>query len=184
MARYVKICPRCGHQNDELAEVCEEDSEFLGMVPASIARETPESAAPQAPDEPPRNTPAPSSNTSLVDVAVTQRFEQPSIVLYIETSDGKTYEVRHGNVLGQAHPSSAAHIQLEALPDLNYVHRSHCLFEFLDDAWRVRAIAQADYTNPTFVNRTRLEPGQCAVLHNGDKLTLSSVVLSVRIIEL
>ena len=185
MAKYVKICPRCGRQNDELSEACEQDGEFLGMVPATSAvevRDEPEAPAPP-PDE---TTKTSAGNSSACEnaVAVTERFEQPAQALYLETSVGQTYEVRHGNVLGQSHPTSSAHVQIEDLPGVNFVHRSHCLFEFRENAWYVTAIAQPAYTNPTFVNRKRLEPGQSAPLHNGDRIILSNVVLNVRIIEL
>lgn len=185
MAKYVKVCPRCGHPNDELADACERDGEFLGMVPATLGRE--ESSVPDTVETPPAEpaaSTAPTSSEGQTNVAVTQRFDQPTQALYLETSVGQTYEVRHGNVLGQAHPTSSAHIQLADLPGMNYVHRSHCLFEFRDNAWRVTAIAQPVYTNPMFVNQKRLEPGQHAALRNGDRLILSNVVLNVRIIDL
>jgi len=185
MARYVKICPRCGHENDELSEACERDGEFLGMVPATPSSKA--SSGPEASPEPaaePAGTPEPNPSARESVVAATQRFEQPTQALYLETSAGQTLEIRHGNVLGQAHPTSSAHVQLDNLPGLNYVHRSHCLFEFRDNAWHVTAISQPTYTNPTFVNQKRLEPGQSSALRNGDRLILSNLVLNVRIIEL
>jgi len=52
------------------------------------------------------------------------------------------------------------------------------------DGWHVIAIAQPEYTNPTFVNQTRLMPGQHALLRNGDRLVLANVPLNVRILEM
>lgn len=176
MTKYVKICPRCGHQNDELAEACDQDGEFLGMVPSTLLRPEPLPPTPAAPAAAPKPASAP-------QVAVTQRFDTPTQLLYLETSTGETVQIGHGQVLGQAHPSSSAHVQLHDLPGLNYVHRSHCLFEFVDNAWRITAIAQPEYTNPTFVNGKRIAPGEHAPLRNGDKLMLSNVALSVRIIS-
>ncbi len=49
--RYVKICPRCGKPNDELADSCSDDGEFLGMVPATPSADSP----PDEPSERPKN---------------------------------------------------------------------------------------------------------------------------------
>ena len=188
--RYVKICPRCGRENDELNEACENDGEFLGMVPATIGSDRPSIPSVAPLEEPACAAPPPADPQSATSphgaasVAVTPRFQQPTHVLYVETAAGVSHEVRNGSVIGQAHPSSAAHIQLEGLPGVNFVHRSHCMFEYRADGWYVAAIAQPNYTNPTFVNQKRIAPGQNVRLRNGDKLALSNVTLNIRIIEL
>jgi hypothetical protein len=183
MTTYIKICPRCGHENHEFADACEIDGEFLGIVPAVPAPEkSEEKKVPEPLPEKPSIEKTPGT-LSLGDIPVTERFEKPTQALYLETSIGQTYEVPPGGVLGQTHPSSSAQVQLNDIPGVNYVHRSHCLFEYIDNGWRVTALPQPDYTNPTFVNSKRLEPGEQAPIRNGDKLTLSNITLNVRIIS-
>lgn len=175
--RYVKACPRCGHLNDEFAESCERDGEFLGMVPATIAPDTP----PASVEEPVAQSIASGETEAPCEAELDRGTIQ---ALYLETESGATYEVRSGWVVGQAHPTSAAQVQLSGLAGLNYVHRSHCQFELRPDGWHVIAVAQPEYTNPTFVNQMRLMPGQNALLRNGDRLVLASVPLNVRILEM
>ena len=170
MVRYAKICPRCGRQNDEFADACEKDGEFLGMVPATPVAEEPaaeaaaESSAPSAP---------------------LRAIGQPTRVLYLDVSEtGECHQVSDGWVVGQAHATSTADLQLEEPTGINYVHRRHCRFECREDGWYVTAIEQDGYTNPTFVNHRRLAPDEPAPLRNGDRLSLSSVSINVRIIEL
>jgi predicted component of type VI protein secretion system len=52
-----------------------------------------------------------------------------------------------------------------------------------DKKWHITAIEQQAYTNPTFINQQRVLPGESRPLRNGDRLTLSGVMLTVRIIE-
>lgn len=173
MVTYAKICPRCGHENDEFADACEKDGEFLGMVPATPVSDEAAASEPQAEQE----SPAPS--------APLREFGQPARVLYLDvTETAECHQVRDGWVVGQAHPTSTADVQLEGATGINYVHRRHCRFECRDDAWYVTAIEQDGYTNPTFVNHRRLAPDETAPLRNGDRLSLSSVSINVRIIEL
>lgn len=177
--RYVKACPRCGHLNDEFAEACEQDGEFLGMVPAMSAPEPPPETecgayTPGAEEAAGQDTP---------ETAVPEPVCEKIQALYLEAESGITYEVRSGWVAGQEHPTSAAQVQLTGVPGLNYVHRSHCQFELRPDGWHVIAVAQPEYTNATFVNQTRLMPGQDAVLHNGDRLVLANVPLQIRILD-
>lgn len=213
--RYVKICPRCGKQNDELSDSCAADGEFLGMVPAT--------PSPDSPPDPPGSQPgeipvikrhgkrfAPGGPTAAVNTRSDQQRRkeaaqeeldaaagtcepqpepaatpEPAPTLFLETGtgSGQVFEVRDGYVVGQAHPSSMAQIQLADLPGITYVHRRHCSFTFKDRKWHVTAIEQQSYTNPTLINQQRLAPGESRPLHNGDRLTLSGLTLTVRIIE-
>jgi len=215
--RYIKICPRCGKENDELADSCSYDGEFLGMVPATPA---PDSKPDETPAKGPGEVPhvkkqnkrfAPGGPTAAVNTRVDQQRRkeaerraaleseecgvptpepepeaplEPLKTLYLESGAGQVFEVREGYVVGQTHPSSCAQIQLADLPGIGYVHRNHCSFSFQDDAWRVTAIQQPGYTNPTMLNHKRIGPGESKPLHNGDRLTLSGVTLNIRIIEL
>ncbi|OSM00338.1 FHA domain-containing protein [Magnetofaba australis] len=204
--RYIKICPKCGHENPEEADLCEVDAEFLGAVPPTSAPDRPppepeaESAAaappsvaaeasPSAPvDAPPvvvaASDPAPQLSSAS---GVTTRFEpRPDLILELLES-GERYTVRDGWIVGQEHDSRAAHIRLPlSLPGVKHVHRNHCRFVYEADQWRVTAIDQAlfggAFTNPTFVNNDKAAPGATLPLSNGDKLTLSGVTLHVRIL--
>jgi len=172
MAKYVKVCPRCGRVNDEFSEVCEDDGEFLGMVPATQAANLPPSdpePAAASEDMESHGDPAPQAG--------------PVQVLYLDAGDGgRCYEIHNGWTIGQAHATSTAQVQLTNLPGLQYVHRRHCQFELGDDGWHVVAVAQPAYTNPTLVNSRALAPGERVPVRNGDRLTLSSLTFSVRIL--
>ncbi len=174
MAKYVKVCPRCGRANDEFGEVCEADGEFLGMVPATLAAAH-ESAPAESPGEAPSAAAAPAPEAQPA----------PTPVLYLDAgAGGACFEIRDGWVVGQAHFTSTAEVQLTNLPGLQYVHRRHCLFEYSDDGWHVMAIAQPAYTNPTLVNDQTVRPGERVAVHNGDRVTLSATTFSVRTFQL
>lgn len=171
--RYVKVCPRCGAENDEMAEICQRDGEFLGMVPATPA--TPLRAEP-----PP---PAPASPAGEVPAAETTRADGAEPVLYLENAGtGECHLLRPGWVVGQEHPESMAEVQLGERPGIQFVHRRHCRFLHGDGMWEVEALEQPDYTNPTLVNRRRVPVGARMALRNGDSLALSGVQFTVRII--
>ena len=197
--RYVKVCPRCGYKNDELAEACEKDGEFLGMTPATADTAPPaQPAANPAVTPPIRECPAPSAPAPAAPApaapavparpapaTVTQRFAEPTALLYLDMpATGQCHEIRDGWTVGQAHPTSPAQVQLSNIPGANYIHRNHCRFDFREGRWQVTALPQPEYTNPTFVNQQRLTAGQTTLLRNGDRLTLANVVLNVRIIEI
>jgi hypothetical protein len=158
--------------NDEFAEACERDGEFLAMAPAMIA-----------PDLPPEPATPPGDVACEIATPAPEPVRESIQALYLEAESGTTYEIRSGWVIGQAHPTSAAQVQLSGMAGLNFVHRSHCQFELRPDGWHAIAVAQPEYANPTFVNQTRLMPGQDALLRNGDRLVLANVPLSVRILE-
>jgi len=140
------------------------------MVPATPVSNEPAAPGPEADQE----SPAP-----------LRAIGQSTRVLYLDVPEtGGCHQVRDGWVVGQAHPTSTADVQLAGLTGINYVHRRHCRFECREDGWYVTAIEQEGYTNPTFVNHRRLAPDEPAPLRNGDRLSLSSVSINVRIIEL
>lgn len=178
MLKYVKICPRCGHANDEFSETCAVDGEFLGMAPAVPAAATSDSVTEE-------NVSAPAENATVeTRQPETQQIGVPSRVLYLDiAANGDCHEIHDGWVIGQAHPTSQAEVQLEGIPGINFVHRRHCRFENREDGWYVIALEQPSYTNPTFINQEKVEPGQGRRLRNGDRLGLSNVIVNVRIIE-
>lgn len=181
MLRYIKVCPRCGFHNDEFAEACARDKEFLGMVPATPA----DAAPPPICDEAATASAPPAPNGILQDAPAVRAMPESHPRLYVEVAaTGQCFEPCPGNVIGQAHPASQANIQLQGIPGINYVHRRHCSFDFSNGRWMVTAIGQADYTNPTFHNERRVEPGQSVPLADGDRLKLSGVLLHVRILNM
>jgi pSer/pThr/pTyr-binding forkhead associated (FHA) protein len=178
MTTFVKICPKCGHHNPEYENACSVCTHFIGMEtsqavtasPASKSQTSPSIAAPQAVARP-----------------VDSHLPSETTALYLQVlGDSQIFELRDGWILGQAHASSEAELQLRDLPGINYVHRRHCQFFFKDQAWYVRALDQrevgSDFTNPTTVNQTRIEPGQTHVLASGDQLSLANLKLVVRIV--
>lgn len=168
--RYIKRCPRCRFESDELSEICEACGEFLGMVPAE-----PASAAP-----PPRKA-AESAPVRPVVMPLSMPASPPA--LYLEAAEGgRCLDVKDGWVLGQQHETSAAEIQLADLDGVSFVHRAHCRFTLRDSGWYVMPIEQPAYTNPTMLNGKRLLPGAETRLRNGDRLTLAKLTLHVRIV--
>lgn len=189
MSGYIKVCPRCGHRNDELASMCERDGEFLGMVPA-IPRA---SAGPMPTDTAPGTAPGPEPILSDEEqaaqgahsVILAPGAAVPAKALYLDVeSAGQCFPVRDGWSIGQSHPSGTAEIQLADMPGTQYVHRRHCTFDFIENQWRVRPLPQPDYTNPTFLNDRKLAVGQVFPLHNGDTLRLAGISVRVRIVDL
>jgi hypothetical protein len=158
------------------------------MVPAITADSAPPEPAPKMKQQSPKpaeQVQAKAPEPAATAEPVTSRLMEVRHRLYLEVQpSGQCYEISNGDVMGQAHPSNTAKVQLENVPGINYVHRSHCSFEYRDERWFVTAIAQPSYTNPTFVNQQRLGPSQSAPLSNGDRLLLANVALHVRIVEM
>lgn len=173
MADFVKICPQCQAINPEYENICTQCGQFIGME-TPVARPQPKPAAKAKPKTAPP--------------AATQRFDPAAVCFYLEAPGSDTvYTIHHGDVLGQAHPSSAAQVQIDAnLQGSEFIHRQHCRFECKDGIWYVTALDQKafqrDFTNPTFVNQHRLAPNTRQALKDGDRLGLSGVFLQVKII--
>ncbi len=168
--RYVKVCPRCGAENDEMAEICLRDGEFLGMVPATAAVAAPVAAVPAVAVE-----------SAVAEEPAPVQGGDP--VLYLENgATGECHLLRPGWVVGQEHPDSTAEVQLGERPGIQYVHRRHCRVVYDDGLWEVEALQQQDYTNPTLVNRRRVPAGGRMALRNGDTLALSGVQFTVRVV--
>ena len=182
--RYVKACPRCGHLNDEEADVCVRDGEFLGMVPAAPAPDRPsekalpplETPAAQASPPPPQFDSALSPSSAPAPAAASLRY------LDCEGS-GQCHAIRAGWTVGQAHASGTADAQLSGIPGVQYVHRTHCRFEHEEGIWYLCPLPQADYTNPTTINGRPVAPGERAAVRSGDRIALAGVRLTVRMLE-
>lgn len=187
MSKFVKVCPKCGHQNPEYENACLVCTYFIGMetpVPESAAVEGEDTAKPAADQE------QHSSADKTAAVTATPALEaalagQPSLYLQVLGSD-RIFEVRDGWTVGQSHATSTADLQLRDLPGISYVHRNHCRFTFVNGNWQVTPTDQVqfgrDFTNPTAVNQTRVNPGEAQAINNGDQLSLGTLKVVVRII--
>lgn len=175
----VKRCPKCGHRNSEQADLCEVCEEFLGLVAPETVQDPVEPervALDPIPTEPP---PAASGRITQVETAAPPR-------LYLETPAGqRAYPVKSGDIVGQAHATSAAQVQIEPLPGAQCIHRQHCRFDWRDGQWHVTALDQrllgSDFTNSTVLSGQRLVPGDSRPLRSGDRLALAGVLFTVRI---
>jgi hypothetical protein len=192
MIDYVRICPRCEHINNEDVEICGGPNcnppQFLGMVnpvPRPLKMDPP-------PPPPPPNPPKPSGSAGEVDTGrkgsagpgtgegrVTERLSTPVVYLQCPQTS-QTFEIQPGQIVGQKHPTSTAHVQLEGIPNLNFVSRDHCRFDHENGEWYVTALETS--LNRTCVNRTLVPKGTRARIRNGDQLVLADVSFQVRIL--
>ncbi len=176
MSHYVRLCPACQQVNAEYAHTCSRCGQFIGLE-SPVAAPTADPTTPLPAADP---TPPPVAAAAASSPTVTQRY--PACVL--EAVDGQRHPVQSGWVVGQAHPSSAAQVQLQGAGTA-FVHRSHCQLHYNGTTWEVTALDQqvlgGTFTNPTVVNRIPLAPGSQQALQHGDNLALSGVLLRVLI---
>lgn len=168
--RYVKRCPRCGAINDELDAVCAQCGEFLGLV---AAEPEPNTAAALSPA-----TPASIPVPNITRISPTS--ESPT--LYLEHVSGIRWPVQPGQTVGQAWPENGPDVAIERLPGARYIHRRHCQFHYENGSWMIEALPQEQFVNPTLINGTLTVPGTRTLVHNGDRLTLSGVNFTIRIL--
>jgi hypothetical protein len=174
MAEFVRICPRCGQTNPEYENLCGACNQFIGMEAAVPA--PPPTGGQEAAPAGPQHTQA---TRRYVPVAESFFLQLPESDLLLT--------VRPGDVLGQAHVSNDAQLQVPAsVQGSGFLHRRHCRFERDEGGWRVIAIEQrahgSGFTNPTFVNQHRLAPGDRHPLGDGDQLRLSGLSFNVRVV--
>ena len=186
-AQFVKICPKCGRSNPEYENLCTGCQQFIGMepaVPKPVETDRAETAPPAARRavEPPQAAPQQSAPTQ-------QPGENPAVpTCYLSViGAGQIFTLHDGTVLGQAHQTSQATVQIPAeIQGVEYVHRQHCRFEYRDSRWRVQAIDQSGFdqafTNPTKVNQHLVSPGAWHPLQDGDELRLSGVGYQIKVI--
>lgn len=174
----IKSCPKCGHRNPEPADLCEACEEFLGLVaPETVADPEPEQVIPDLTAL--ASTPAASGRVTQVESTA------PSL-LYLESPAGhRTYSVKSGDIVGQAHATSTAQVQIESLPGAQCIHRQHGRFDWRDGQWYVTTLDQrsfgSDFTNSTVLNGHHLAPGTSQPIQPGARLVLAGVLFTVRI---
>jgi hypothetical protein len=197
MNEYVKICPVCKHQNPEDSDICEIDGVYLGMIPSVRAKDMvdssvlPADATVMLPDTNAAGSqelPSPSGPLVSGEVRTTQRMEESAPVIYLDLlGTERVFIIQSGFLIGQAHPNNPADVQLEQIPDVEYVHRQHARFLFENGEWSLIPVDQKslgrDFTNPTYLNQRKLIPGQPYTLHNGDRLVLGKIPFIIRIIQ-
>lgn len=161
---FVRLCPRCGHANSELADQCEKDGEYIGGE-ASVPRRE---AGPTDPC------------TVSTQAAAPLAAAPPGGVLYLEFagSDHRVWPVASGQVVGKDSPTGHADVRLMELPELEYLSREQCRFEAEGDRWFVVHLGTA--LNPTLLGETPLPADQRVPLRRGDRLTLASLKCTVR----
>ena len=191
MPQFVKICPKCGRSNPEYENLCADCQQFIGMEPAvpkpaesGQTRAEPDpvdSAAPPRPE-------APAQTAPVTEPEERPQAPAPSPAFYLSLNgEGQVFTLQDGSVMGQAHSTSQATVQIPTGVDgVEYVHRQHCRFEYRDARWRVQPLEQAPFnqtfTNPTRVNQHLVRPGSWHPLNDGDELRLSGVSFHVKII--
>ncbi|CAK0761492.1 putative FHA domain-containing protein [Gammaproteobacteria bacterium] len=174
MTLYVKACPRCSQVNPEYQSLCEVCGYFIGLESAQPDPAAVQSGVPSSTDT--SDTPLDASSSTTAGLYL--EIEEPAPLMRIES----------GWVLGQAHVSSQAQVQLPAhLAGCRYVHRRHVRFDYLAPAWFVTAIDQRPFgrgfTNTTTLNGQVLGPGERRNIRDGDELHLAELVLRIRILK-
>ncbi len=184
MAEFVRICPRCGSDNPEYENTCQQCDYFIGME-TPVAK-TSDSAI--VFEEASKSEPKLESDLEpVVDTVNPSSAMTSQTALYLESvATGRKFAVEDQWIIGQQHDTNTAQIQLAQIEGVNFVHRQHCQFFYQQNQWWVKSIDQKqhgrDFTNPTFLNQKPLTLEQQTVLHNGDILALAGVALMVRII--
>ncbi|GKT09133.1 FHA domain-containing protein [Desulforhabdus sp. TSK] len=147
-----KLCPQCGARNSKDSFLCA----------------------------------TPGCNTSLAFVEAVLMPEGSTNLLprrlYLENPHlPHPLEVKSGQVVGQAHPTSGADVKLSGIPDIECVSRSHCRFDFDGSSWMLTALPTT--TNKTCVNGKVIPKGQSVALKNGDVVTMAICDFRVRLME-
>ena len=181
MTDFVRICPKCGHSNPEYENACSACNQFIGME-AAVPR--PASTEPLITEEKTSEEKTPPADP----VSPTLRFPSQELSFYLEhQGSGQVFTIKPGWLVGQAHPSNEAEIQIpQEIEGSEFIHRRHCRFDYAEGCWTVTALGQnrygQDFTNPSFLNERALPSDQPQALHNGDILRLSGVSFSIKFI--
>ena len=185
MDRYVKICPKCKRHNAEGENDCLGCGYFLGLVRA-VASPVGEEAEPEVgapPFEPvslSRSMDEGSEGAGGAPEPGPAPPRESELYLDCQTTPA-SFAIKDGNIVGQAHPTSRADVQLSNIPNLNFVSRHHCRFHLVGGYWFVTALPDA--LNPTTVNQLPVAPGGRVRITQGDELVMANVPFRVRIVE-
>jgi pSer/pThr/pTyr-binding forkhead associated (FHA) protein len=174
-------CPFCQFQNEDGALFCEQCKSDLSAVPAgapadaAMAGAAVGGAAPAAAAAAPAGAPA-------GDAAPPQKLPagaQPKLVVLRGLKINVEYPVYEGNNFVGRADEKPVDIDLDDQepPDRVWSSRQHCLITYENSELWVEDLNSA---NGTFVNRTRVYPGQKRGLNVGDVLQVGTVQLKVK----
>ena len=176
-AEYVKICPQCGQHSPEHEGVCPHCGQFLGLVRPVLQERDP---APDLVVEQSRFGSGENGERFTMRLVPAGAPEKVEPVLILESLEGdRIFRVLSGQTVGQAHPTSSAEVQMTGIPNLNYVSRQHCRFDFESGDWYVTCLPSA--LNGLTLRGAELSTGGRALVRDGDRLEMANVPFLVRI---
>ncbi len=203
--KRVKICPNCGHQNNEYAKLCANTEAGCDALltaiqakPLDLSEQESETDTPGHPPVHPDSSspgvsPDPSSGGSPASQQEPVRPTSASDMVSLQfLRANRVFTLRDGQILGRDDGSgsvdtSRINIPADAGVDVCYVSRWHCRFERRDGHWHVVPLDPTHFmsdlrqANPTFLNGQLLTIGEAFSLQHDDRLTLSDVELHVLI---
>lgn len=194
-------CPFCGFNNEEGALFCEQCKSDLGSttptpapapappgepVPvASVVEAVPETAPPMAEvvEAPPAAAPGAAETAPAPAEAPAAKLPadaKPVLVVLRGQKVNAEYPIYEGlNFIGRA-DEKPVDIDLEDQepPDRIWCSRQHALITFENNELTVEDLNSA---NGTYVNRTRIYPGQKKPLNVGDVIQIGNVQMKLKV---
>lgn len=175
-------CPFCGFENEDGALFCEQCKSDLSAVPAAAGAlgavaEAPLMAAPV--DAPPAMAAPVEAGAPSVLAAALPAGAQPKLVVLRGLKLNVEYPVYDGNNFVGRADEKPVDIDLDDQepPDRVWSSRQHCLISLENGVLELEDLNSA---NGTFVNRTRVYPGQKRSLAVGDVIQVGTVQLKVK----
>jgi pSer/pThr/pTyr-binding forkhead associated (FHA) protein len=147
----VKLCPACGEQNPATEVICRVCMANL----SSVAPVPPIQAAP--PDQ--------EDDRAGADSDATMISRPETLTLSLPSGDC-AISVMSGHVLGRRGDADAENV----FEKFRTVSRRHARVTFANGAWNIEDLGS---TNGTWVNGSRIEPGERRPLNGGDTVALS-----------
>ncbi len=172
-------CPFCQFQNEDGALFCEQCKSDLSAVPAGAPAAAPAGDAAMAAAAAPAAGGAPAGDAGA-PAAPLPPGSQPKLVVLRGLKINVEYPVYEGNNFVGRADEKPVDIDLDDQepPDRVWSSRQHCLITFENSTLNVEDLNSA---NGTFVNRTRVYPGQKRGLNVGDVLQVGTVQLKVKV---
>src|SRR5262245_54351436 len=170
-------CPFCQFQNEDGALFCEQCKSDLSAVPAAAGAMGMEAMA--APAAAPAAAPGGAPADAGAPAAKLPPGAQPKLVVLRGLKINVEYPVYEGNNFVGRADEKPVDIDLDDQepPDRVWSSRQHCLLTYENSELHVEDLNSA---NGTFVNRTRVYPGQKRGLNVGDVLQVGTVQLKIK----
>lgn len=173
-------CPFCQFQNEDGALFCEQCKSDLSAVPAGAGAMAAEAAmaAPVGGAAPAGGAGAAPADAGAPPAKL-PAGAQPKLVVLRGLKINVEYPVYEGNNFVGRADEKPVDIDLDDQepPDRVWSSRQHCLITYENSELYVEDLNSA---NGTFVNRTRVYPGQKRGLNVGDVLQVGTVQLKVK----